>query len=164
MWTNMRANMCCGKLVLHLSDGKRYRNSYLYVMSSHPVIFFDGVCNLCNASVQFVIRHDPQSQFQFAAFQSDYAQQALREFELCPEESDTILLLENGKLYDRSSAALRIARRLTGAWSWLYGFYIVPKFIRDFVYRQISKNRYKIWGKQESCWVPTPALQERFLS
>ncbi|MGM9479371.1 thiol-disulfide oxidoreductase DCC family protein [Pedobacter sp. GSP4] len=132
-------------------------------MLYNTVIFFDGVCNLCNSSVQFVIKHDKNKRFSFAALQSQYAQQSLKPFRVSPGELNSIMLMENGKLYLRSSAALRIARHLNGFWPLLYGFIVVPKFIRDWVYGIIAKNRYKWWGKKESCWVPTPELKSKFL-
>jgi len=131
-------------------------------MNNQPVIFFDGICNLCNASVQFVIEHDKENYFNFSALQGDYAKNVLAEFNIVPENLDSILLLENGKLYTKSTSALRVARKLNGFWPLLYGFIIIPKFIRDWVYDFIAKNRYKWWGKQESCWVPTPELKSRF--
>ncbi|SDH64455.1 Predicted thiol-disulfide oxidoreductase YuxK, DCC family [Pedobacter terrae] len=133
------------------------------MISKNPVIFFDGVCNLCNASVQFVIEHDQKDLFKFTALQGDYAKETLPKFNADLEKLATILLLEDGKLYTKSSAALRVARKLNGLIPLLYTFIIVPKFMRDWVYDWIAKNRYKWWGKQESCWVPTPALKSKFL-
>jgi len=129
----------------------------------HPIIFFDGVCNLCTGSIQFIIKRDRKDLFRFAALQSEQAIRYLQSFNISPNSLDTILLLENGKIYKRSTAALRIAKRLSGAWPALYGFIIIPEFIRDYLYRQIAKRRYKIWGKEESCMVPTPALKAKFL-
>lgn len=131
-------------------------------MMQKPVIFFDGVCNLCNSSVQFVIAHDKKDQFRFTPLQGDYAKEMLPEFNTDQQKLNTILLLVNGKLYTKSSAALRIARKLNGLIPLLYVFLIVPKFIRDWFYDMIAKNRYKWWGKQESCWLPTPELKSKF--
>ncbi|MFD2583820.1 thiol-disulfide oxidoreductase DCC family protein [Pedobacter vanadiisoli] len=131
-------------------------------MMQKPVIFFDGVCNLCNSSVQFVIAHDKKDQFRFTPLQGDYAKEMLPEFNADQQKLNTILLLVNGKLYTKSSAALRIARKLNGLIPLLYVFLIVPKFIRDWFYDMIAKNRYKWWGKQESCWLPTPELKSKF--
>lgn len=132
---------------------------------AHGMIFFDGVCNLCNHSVQFVIKRDQHDYFRFAALQTEAAKAQLTALNSVPhqEELNTIILLENGKVYDRSTAALRIARKLSGLWPLLYGFIIIPRFIRDFFYQFISKNRYRIWGKQESCMVPSAALKSKFL-
>jgi len=129
----------------------------------HAMIFFDGVCNLCAGSVRFVIKRDQKDLFRFAALQSEAAQKYLEPFGISPAGSGTVLFLEDGVLYQRSAAALHIARRLTGLWPLLYGLMIVPAFIRDFVYDQIAKRRYSIWGKQESCMVPTAALKAKFL-
>lgn len=127
------------------------------------IIFFDGLCNLCNGAVQFVIKRDTQNHFQFASLQSEYATEELAKFNLEPLHGDSFVLLENDKVYQRSTAALRVARRLKGLWPMLYVFIIVPRFIRDAVYNYIAKNRYKWFGKKESCWVPTPELKEKFL-
>ncbi len=129
----------------------------------HSIVFFDGVCNLCTGSVKFVIKRDSKDKFRFAALQSDAAQQQLRPFGLSLNELNTILLLEQGRVYQRSAAALRIARRLDGAWPLLYGFMIVPAFIRDFVYNQIASRRYRVWGREESCMVPSAELKAKFL-
>ena len=128
-----------------------------------PVIFFDGLCNLCNGAVQFTIKRDKHHIFRFASLQSEYAAEHIKSFNIAPENLESFILLEDGKIYLRSTAALRVARKLSGLWPLLYGFIIVPRFIRDGVYRYIAKNRYKWFGKQESCWVPTPALKSRFL-
>ncbi|MEI9918283.1 MAG: thiol-disulfide oxidoreductase DCC family protein [Bacteroidota bacterium] len=127
-----------------------------------PIILFDGVCNLCNQSVQFVIRHDPRSKFRFAALQSDFGQQQLREHHFDTEEFVSVILVVGNKAYDRSRAALEIARRLNGLWPLLYVFVIVPPFIRNFVYDWISKNRYRWFGKKDECMIPTPELKSRF--
>lgn len=126
-------------------------------------IFFDGVCNLCNGAVQFVIERDKNNVFRFASLQSDYAAKTITPFAIDPENLASFILLENGKVYQRSTAALRVAKKLSGLWPLLYAFIIVPPFIRDAVYNYIAKNRYKWFGKQESCWVPTLALREKFL-
>ena len=131
--------------------------------SDSPVIFFDGFCNLCNGAVQFTIERDFNNIFRFASLQSDYAQERLGVSRMEPKHGESMILLENGKVYERSTAALRVARRLGGAWPLLYGFIIIPKFIRDAIYNFVGKNRYKWFGKQESCWVPTPELKSKFL-
>ncbi len=130
---------------------------------SSPIIIFDGVCNLCNGAVQFAIERDPTAIFRFASLQSDFGQSILAQNVGGTEGGGTIILLENGKVYDRSTAALRVARQLSGWIKYLYVFIIVPKFIRDFVYKIVAKNRYRWFGKQESCWLPTKALKARFL-
>ena len=130
---------------------------------SSPIILFDGVCNLCNGAVQVAIERDPTAIFRFASLQSDFGQSILAQNVVDTEGGGTIILLENGKVYDRSTAALRVARQLSGWIKYLYVFIIVPKFVRDFVYRIIAKNRYRWFGKQESCWMPTKELKVRFL-
>lgn len=130
----------------------------------HPVILFDGVCNLCSASVQFVIRHDPKHYFRFASLQGNFGQRILKEHDLPLQGSDSFILLENGNLYTRATAALRVCRKLNGAWPFMYGFIIVPPFIRNTVYDFVAKRRYKWFGKKETCWVPTAELQELFIA
>ena len=129
-----------------------------------PVILFDGVCNLCNTAVQFVIERDPTAIFRFAALQSDFGQEILAKNALITEGGDTMILVEKGQVYDRSTAALRIAKRLSGGIKFLSVFLIVPKPIRDFVYKIIARNRYRWFGKQETCWLPTKELKARFLT
>ncbi|QNK62007.1 DUF393 domain-containing protein [Pedobacter sp. PAMC26386] len=129
----------------------------------HSIIFFDGVCNLCTGSVKFVIQRDHKDRFRFAALQSDITQQYLGPFGLSLSELSSIILFENGRVYQRSTAALRITRHLSGAWPLLYGLMIIPAFIRDFVYNEIAKRRYSVWGREESCMVPTVELKAKFL-
>lgn len=132
-------------------------------MDKHPIILFDGVCNLCNNSVQFVIERDKQRQFRFASLQSEIGQQYQAQAGLPKGELGTVLLVKNGKIYKKSSAALRIARQLDGLWSLLFVFIIIPPFIRNAVYDFIARNRYRWFGKQDSCWLPTPDLKVLFL-
>ncbi|MFN5169650.1 MAG: thiol-disulfide oxidoreductase DCC family protein [Cyclobacteriaceae bacterium] len=129
---------------------------------SHPVILFDGVCNLCNSSVQFVIRNDPSGHFRFAALQSDFARDQLKKFQVA-DGLDSIVLIEDGVLYTRSTAALRVSRHLRG-WSWLYAFRWVPRFLRDAVYNLIARHRYRLFGRQQECMLPTPELRARFIN
>ncbi len=124
------------------------------------VILFDGVCNFCTASVIFIIKRDPAGKFKFASLQSEYANNILGSVE---HAMDTLLLVEEGKLYKESTAALRIARDLKGGWKLLYAFIVIPKFLRDSVYRLIARNRYNWFGKKDQCMVPTPELRDRFL-
>jgi predicted DCC family thiol-disulfide oxidoreductase YuxK len=129
----------------------------------HPIIFFDGVCNLCNAFVQFVIKRDKRSQFKFASLQSEAAKGMLPENFFSDAKLSSVVLLEDGKVFSKSTAALRILRRLAGPWKLLYVFIILPPFICNLVYDIIAKNRYRWFGKKESCMVPTPELKHRFL-
>ena len=131
--------------------------------SGHGLVLFDGVCNLCDHSVHFLIDRDPRAFLKFAALQSDVARPLLEKYGVDPERLDSILYIEAGRCYDRSGAALRIARRLRWPWSWSFIFIIVPWFIRDLVYRWIARNRYRWFGKTEQCRMPTPALRARFL-
>lgn len=127
------------------------------------VLLFDGVCNLCNSSVNFIIDHDPKGHFKFAALQSDFGQQKLKELGYDQEEFDSLVLLSGEHVYKKSSAALRIAKKLSGLYPLLYVFIIIPPFIRHAVYDIIAKNRYKWWGKRDSCRMPTPELRARFV-
>lgn len=127
------------------------------------VIFFDGVCNLCNRSVQFVIKRDRAKKFRFASLQGKTAALVLKELNIAPADSDSFILLDEKKVYTRSTAALRVLRELGGLWKLLYVFIIVPPFIRDGIYNFIARNRYKWFGKREECMIPTPELKERFL-
>jgi len=127
------------------------------------ILLFDGVCNLCNSSVNFIIDHDPKGHFKFAALQSEFGQKKLEELGFDQEEFDSLVLLSGDKVYKKSSAALRIARKLSGLYPLLYVFIIIPPFIRHGVYNIIAKNRYKWWGKRDSCRMPTPELKARFV-
>lgn len=127
-----------------------------------PVIFFDGVCNLCNASVQFVIRRDARQKFRFASLQSDFAKNVLSQYHIS-DDIRTIILLRDNKIYLRSDAVLEISRELNGLWPLIYNFKIIPRFFRDGVYNFISKNRYQWFGRMDACWLPTPDFKSRFL-
>jgi predicted DCC family thiol-disulfide oxidoreductase YuxK len=128
-----------------------------------PILLFDGVCNLCNRGVQFIIRHDTKEKFKFAALQSEAGQGLLKKFNLPTTDFDTFVLVEGEKYYRRSTAALRIAKDLNGAWKLFYGFIIIPAFLRDWVYNLVANSRYKIFGRTDSCMIPTPELRRRFL-
>ncbi|WP_028668831.1 thiol-disulfide oxidoreductase DCC family protein [Runella zeae] len=126
------------------------------------VILFDGVCNFCNASINFVIDHDKSRRFCFASLQSDYGQAILREYQRSVQDFDTVLLVREGKLYEKSTAVLEIARHLAG-WRWLYLFRFLPTSIRDFVYGLIARNRYSLFGKADACRIPTKEERALFL-
>lgn len=127
-------------------------------------VLFDGVCNFCNASVNFIIRHDKKDCFRFVPLQTTKGKQLLQQFQLDHLPLDTIVLIENGKVYKRSSAILRIVRKLDGLYPLLYGWIVIPPFIRDAIYNLIARNRYKWFGKKESCMVPTEEIKWKFLS
>jgi predicted DCC family thiol-disulfide oxidoreductase YuxK len=127
------------------------------------LLLFDGVCNLCNGVVQSVIRHDRAGRFRFAALQSEAGQAVLQQLGLPTEQFDSFVYVTEGRLFTESTAALRVARDLGGVWQLLYALIIVPRPIRDAVYRWVARNRYWFFGKQESCMMPTPELRARFL-
>lgn len=130
----------------------------------HPVILFDGVCNLCNTSVQFVIKHDTKRLFRYASLQSSFGEKILKENNLSADVFNSFILFENDTIYTRSTAALLVAKRLNGFIRILYGFIIIPEFIRNAVYNFIARNRYRWFGKRETCWLPSPELKELFLT
>lgn len=129
----------------------------------HNLILFDGVCNLCNGAVNFVIDHDDKNIFRFTSLQSEIGQQVLKENGLNTQEFNSFLLVQNDKILQKSTAALTVATQLGGIWKLAAIFLIVPAFIRDMVYDGISKNRYRWFGKTESCRMPTPELKAKFL-
>lgn len=131
--------------------------------TEHPILLFDGLCNLCNGSVQFILKRDPNGIFRFASLQSEEAEALLEQYEDKPESLDSVVLLEGEELYARSDAALRVARRLTGLWPLLYAFILIPRPIRDSIYNWIARNRYRWFGKQDQCMMPRPEWKHRFL-
>ena len=133
-------------------------------MNQRQIILFDGVCNLCNSSVNFVIDRDKQNAFVFAALQSKEGQDILKNFEMSDEYIDSIVLVKNGRLYKKSAAALHVSLKLSGLWPLMGVFSIIPPFIRDLVYDFIARNRYKWFGRRDECRIPTPDLQAKFLS
>ena len=132
-------------------------------MKDKPVILFDGVCNYCNAMVNFFIRRDKKKVFRFATLQSAFGQKILQEHNLPTDVFESFLLLDNGKLYSKSTAGLRLYNKLPWYWKWTQLFWVVPKFFRDWIYGIIAKNRYKWFGKRDTCMVPTAELRERFI-
>lgn len=129
-----------------------------------PIILFDGVCNLCDSAVQFIIRRDKKNTFLFASLQSEMGQRILAQYNFPGDELNSFILVENNKAYTRSTGALKVVKKLKGLWPLLYGFMIVPKFIRNWVYNWVGRNRYKWFGKKEECMIPTPELKARFLN
>lgn len=126
------------------------------------IVLFDGVCNFCNSSVNFIIERDPSAKFKFTPLQSEIGEELIKKYSL-PNTLETIILLQHGKIYTKSSAALRIAKSLNGLWSLMFFFYLVPKFLRDPFYMIVANNRYKWFGKQETCMVPTAEVRNRYL-
>ncbi len=134
------------------------------VEEGKKIILFDGVCNLCNRSVQFVIRRDKKDLFRFAALQSEAGERLVRERGIDTSKVDSIILIEPGvAYYVTSEAALRIARSLSGIWPILGIFLWLPGKLRDVFYDLIARNRYRIFGKQDACMVPSPELRKKFL-
>ena len=133
-------------------------------MYQHSIILFDGVCNLCNGAVQFVIKRDNKNRFVFASLQSGEGIEILKEYNLPSNKMASFILVDNGKVYDKSTAALRVLKNLKGLWRAFYIFIIVPKFIRDGVYDWIAKHRYQWFGRKDECMIPTPELKAKFLN
>ncbi|TNE61184.1 MAG: DUF393 domain-containing protein [Alphaproteobacteria bacterium] len=125
-------------------------------------MLYDGVCNLCNGMVRFIIRRDRHALFRFAAVQSDYAAAVLARFGKVWQD-DTFYLLLDGRLHDRSSAALRIMARLRFPWPMMAVFLLVPKPLRDWVYNLVARNRYRLFGRTDACQIPDKSVLERFL-
>ena len=132
-------------------------------MDSQPIILFDGICNLCNSAVSFVIKRDKKSLIQFASLQTEPGKKLLEQFNLPTLSINSLILIEKGVTYTQSTAVLKICKHLNGLWPLFYGLIIVPKFIRNGIYQWIATNRYQWFGKQENCMVPRPELSDRFL-
>ncbi|WP_373552168.1 thiol-disulfide oxidoreductase DCC family protein [Haliscomenobacter sp.] len=128
-----------------------------------PVILFDGVCNLCNGFVQYIIKIDPQGKFQFAALQSDFGQEVMAKAQLPVNELSTVVLYDNGKIFTHSNVPLEICRQLGGFWRLLLVFKLIPLSLRNRLYNWVASNRYRWFGQRESCMIPTPELRQRFL-
>lgn len=128
------------------------------------IVLFDGVCNFCNSSVNFIIARDKEGYFKFAPLQSEAAEELLADAEIDRGETDSIVLIEEGEVYVYSTAALRIARRLDGLWPVFYAFFIVPRPIRNFFYKLFAKYRYRMFGKKDQCMIPTVEMRNRFLN
>jgi predicted DCC family thiol-disulfide oxidoreductase YuxK len=129
----------------------------------NPVILFDGVCNFCGHWVNFALKRDKKSVLQFTTLQGTTAQALLPKYGITPTQISSVILIEGGKAYTQSTAALRICRYLKNGWPLLYAFSIIPRFLRDAVYNLIARNRYRWFGKKDSCMVPGPDIKSRFL-
>jgi predicted DCC family thiol-disulfide oxidoreductase YuxK len=132
-------------------------------VSEHPVILFDGVCNFCNGAVNFVLKQDKKGIFRFAPLQSEAGQNLLNQYRLSKETFDSFVLIKKGKIYTRSTAALKVLNDLPWYWKEAQVLWIVPKFLRDAIYDFIARNRYKWFGKKEQCMIPTAERRSRFL-
>ena len=126
------------------------------------IILFDGICNFCDSSVQFIIKRDKAAYFRFASIQSEVGQRLLKEYKI-PADVDSVILIEDGRAYMESIAPLKICRHLDGAWQLFYVLLVVPPFVRNFFYRLFAKNRYRFFGQKEVCMLPTTKQRQRFL-
>jgi predicted DCC family thiol-disulfide oxidoreductase YuxK len=127
------------------------------------ILLFDGVCNLCNRTVQFIIKKDSKTKFYFASLQSDYGQTLLKRFGLPLDDFDSFVLIKGDKFYLRSTAVIHVLKELGWIWKLFYALIIFPRPLRDFVYNLIARTRYKIFGKLDNCMIPSPEIRERFL-
>ncbi len=132
-------------------------------MEQHPIILFDGVCNFCNSAVNFTLKRNKKANIRFAPMQSEAGQKLLHQFNLPADDMKSFIFIENDSVYKQSTGALKVCRHLRGLWPLCYGLIIVPRFIRDGIYDWIAKNRYKWFGMQQSCMIPTPDVRARFL-
>lgn len=133
------------------------------VHQGHPIVLVDGVCHFCQGLTKWIIKRDPEGKYHFASLQSDVAKELLKKGNLSTDSMDTFVLIENGKYYTRSTAALRLAKGLKFPYPLLYVFIIIPKFIRNAAYNWVARNRYRWFGKDEACMLPTPEIKDRFL-
>lgn len=137
--------------------------SLIDIPRDKPILLFDGVCNLCNGFVQFLVKKDPKAQFRFTALQSEAGQQLLREAGIAQDELSTVVLFEKGQFYTHSDVPLKVSLYLGGFWRLFYIFKWFPRPLRDAIYKWIASNRYRWFGRKEACMIPTPALKKRFL-
>jgi len=133
-------------------------------MPQNAIILFDGLCNLCNSTVQFIIRHDPKVRFHFAPLQSGFAQHLLSKLQHNIPPYSSIVLIADEKVRTKSTAALKICGQLSGGWKLALIFLIIPRFIRDGVYDFVARHRYRWFGKRQECMLPAPELKKRFLA
>jgi len=132
------------------------------IRKEHPIVLFDGVCNLCNGFIQFCIQNDITESLKFASLQSDAGKQLLKEYQLDNNSLSTMIVIKEGKVYTKSDAPLVILNHFSFRWKVLRIFKLIPKILRDFIYDIVARNRYWLMGKQKSCWLPTPELNNRF--
>ncbi|PEN14089.1 thiol-disulfide oxidoreductase DCC [Longibacter salinarum] len=133
------------------------------VLKDHGVLLFDGVCNLCNGFVNFVIDHDPGAYFRMAALQSEEAKPYVEAFSIDTDRVDSVVLIEGGRVYRKSTAALRVALHLPAPWPLTAAFLLVPRALRDYIYDVVAENRYQWFGQRNSCRMPSPDVDRHFL-
>jgi predicted DCC family thiol-disulfide oxidoreductase YuxK len=146
-----------------MGEFKTTQTSYNPLSDDRPLVIFDGVCHLCNASVAFIINRDPAGVFRFAPLQGAHAAQILGDVSADFRAADSVMLVENGRIYDKSEAALRICRRLSLPWRWLWVLRLIPKGFRDWIYSLVAKNRYRWFGRSQECMIPRADWRNRFL-
>lgn len=127
------------------------------------IILFDGMCNLCNFSIRFIIKRDKRKLFKFASIQSEVGQSLLKQFNIQTENADSVVYIKDDRCFARSAAVLNILKDLGSVWKTFYVFIVIPKFLRDFIYNVIAKIRYRVFGKREKCMIPTDDIRNRFL-
>ncbi len=127
------------------------------------IVLFDGYCNLCNSSVQFLLRHEKNDALYFASLQSEYGQRLLQQHGLSPEQNNSVVFIKEGKVLLKSSAALHLCKRMKGLYPLLIIFLIIPPFIRNAVYEFVARKRYAWFGRSEQCMIPDEKLKRRFL-
>ena len=133
------------------------------LLKNNQIVLFDGLCILCSNSVKFIIRHDPMAIFKFAPFQSKYGETICIKHNLSTNMPESIILIDKGQIYDKSTAALKVAKKLNGLWPVFYVFIIIPKPIRDFFYDLIARHRYKLFGNKDTCMIPDKRYLQRFI-
>lgn len=133
------------------------------INADQNIVLYDGVCNFCNSSVNFIIKNERQSELMFASLQSDFGQNLLRKYNEQTDDFESIIFISDAGVSKKSEAAFKIAGFLKPPWRWLGVFNVLPTFITDFFYSIVAKNRYAVFGKTETCSIPTPALRSRFL-
>ncbi len=131
--------------------------------TQNPVLLYDGLCNLCQTSVQFILKHNSKENIQFASLQSDFGKELVKNSTLPANYAESLVYVENGDVFVKSDAALKLAKHLHGVWKIGSVFLIVPTFIRNPIYDWVAKNRYRWFGKKEACWVPNATWKTRFL-
>jgi len=127
------------------------------------IVIFDGICNFCHRAVNFIIQRDPKRQFKFAPVQSDYAQAVMRKHRVNMTGIETFVLIKNGRCFTQTNAALEITKTLSGLWCLFYIFKIVPRPTRDYVYQVFARNRYRLFGRAQSCLLPSKEIKSRFI-